>query len=380
MIEPLLSYFGKIVKNIVLIDAQHPGSDTIVPIIERYHFGKLTNTSTPSFLFPPLFILNRNNTLKTQPSFKIRDFVTTCEVLIKHAGQVDLFIGLESIFTIAGILFKRFGKVKRVVYYVSDYSPTRYSSKLLNSIYLWLDQFCATHADYIWDVSPAMMPARIKYGLDSKKAAPCILVPNALFPWQIAVRPEKEIEPNTLAFAGTIGPENGLDLAIEATNIVQKTFPKIRLHIYGGGLKQDEEKAARLIKKLKLEKNVVHHGFVSDLKKLSAELSKCQIGLAPYRAIPSSVRWYADATKLRLYFANGLPVVSTHVAPLAHETAKKGAVVVTPDTKNEFAEAIIKILKNKEKYKRMRQAAITYAKFNTWTNAYSHAFDQMHML
>jgi glycosyltransferase involved in cell wall biosynthesis len=379
MIEPLLSYFENIAENITIIDAQHPGSDTIIPCIEHYIHGKLVKSTTPSFLFPPLWVLNHYNVLKTQPAFKIRDFITTAEVLFKHKGKVNLFIGLESIFTLVGILFKKIGKVKTVVYYVSDYSPSRYSSSFFNTLYLWLDRFCATHADYIWDVSPAMHPARIKYGLDPNNSAPCILVPNALFPWQIKHRAITELKPYSLAFAGTIGPENGLDLAIESLVVIKKYFSKVTLHIFGGGLKADEQKAKKLIREHRLEKNVVDHGFVSDLRELSSELSKCMIGLAPYRAIPSSVRWYADATKLRLYFANGLPVVSTQVPPLAHETSKVGSTIITEDTVGSFASGVLLLMRSSTTYSQMRKKAKEYAKYNTWKNTYQKALEGMRL-
>lgn len=377
MIEPLLSFFAFKCRDITLVDCPHPGSDDILPKIEIYRNGKMIKKTPPHILFPPLFVLKKFNTLKTQPTFKIRDFATTTQVLLFKKEKVDLFIGLESIFTLAGIMLKKLGKVKTVVYYVSDYSPNRYQSKLFNFLYLWLDRFCAMHADYIWDVSTAMQPARIKSGLDPKKSRPVIHVPNALFPWQMKFRKISELKPYSIAFAGTIGPENGLDLAIESLPLIIKKIPKVKLHILGGGLASEEKKIARLIKKLKLETHVVNHGFISDLRKLSNILSYYMVGLAPYRSIPNSVRWYADATKLRLYFSNGLPVVSTHIPPLAYETKEKGCTIITYDTKEEFAEGILSLLANKTKYRKFRTAAIIYAKTNTWENSYQKAIEKM---
>ncbi|MCL5113766.1 MAG: hypothetical protein M1372_01180, partial [Patescibacteria group bacterium] len=112
-------------------------------------------------------------------------------------------------------------------------------------------------------------------------------------------------------------------------------------------------------------------------RKLSNILSRYKVGLAPYRAIPNSVRWYADATKLRLYFANGLPVVSTFVAPLAKETEKKGCTIVTKDTKEEFAKGVLALLEDDSKYLEFRESAIKYAKDNTWENTYSKALRRM---
>ncbi|MCL4418655.1 MAG: glycosyltransferase [Patescibacteria group bacterium] len=377
MIEPLLSFFGPRCNEIILIDCPHPGSDDIVPKIEVYKKGKLISQKKSFFLFPPTWILKKFNTLKTQPTFKIRDFVVVSQVLAFKKNKVDLYIGLESIFTLVGIVFKKLGKVKRVVYYVSDYSPNRYQSKLFNSLYLWLDKFCAINADFIWDVSTAMHPARIKSGLNAKKSKPVIHVPNALFPWQVMFRKVSDLERYSIAFAGTIGPENGLDLAIEALPLIIKKIPKLTLHILGGGLPKEEKKVSLLIRELKLENHVVNHGFVSDLRKLSNILSRYKVGLAPYRAIPNSVRWYADATKLRLYFANGLPVVSTFVAPLARETEKKGCTIVTKDTKEEFAKGVLVLLEDDSKYLKFRESAIKYAKDNTWENTYSKALRRM---
>ena len=69
-----------------------------------------------------------------------------------------------------------------MVYYVSDYSPDRYRQKWFNDLYLWLDRQAAMHADIIWDVSPAMQPARVKAGLTRRSPhrllsflTPCIL-------------------------------------------------------------------------------------------------------------------------------------------------------------------------------------------------------------
>lgn len=378
MIEPLLSFFEKRAQKVIIVDCTHPGSsDDIVPKIEYYKKGKLIKKQNPLLLFPPKFILNAYNTLATQPVFKIRDMWTVTETLLRQKEKIQLFIGLESIHTLIGIFAKKLGKVSTVIYYVSDYSPNRYTSKIFNSIYLWLDRFCATHADYIWDVSPAMMPARLASGLNPSKAKPLIQVPNGLFPFQISYLPVGKITKNTLLFAGTIGPQNGLDLAIVALALIKKQIPNVMLHILGSGLKSEEEKVAGLIKKYKLEKNVKQYGFIADLKKISDISKHLMIGLAPYKGIPGSIRWYADATKMRLYFANGLPVVTTQVPPLGKEAAEKGSAMITKDSPEPYAKAILSLLKNPTLYREYRRNAIAFAKENTWENTYKNAFNQM---
>lgn len=206
---------------------------------------------------------------------------------------------------------------------------------------------------------------------------PVIHVPNALFPYQIKHLPFVKLEPFSLAFAGTIGPENGLDIAIEAFAIAKKKLPELKLHILGGGMKEDEQKAISLIKELKLSDSVIYHGFISDLNKLSGILRHCMVGLAPYREISWSVRWYADATKMRLYFANGLPAIATQVPPLGKEAEKKGCAIIVRDTKQELAMAIAHIFSDKKQYIKYRNAAILFAKNNTWEKTYSNALKYM---
>lgn len=378
MMEPMLSFVAPKVERFTFIEQPHPGSDTVLPFIEIYKRGKLKKGSQhlllPRILSPLLTVTNIN---QTQPVFKIRDFLSVLEFTLRNRHQKhDLFIGLEAINALAGIILRKLGIVKTVVYYVSDYSPVRYKISLVNKFYLFLDKFAATHANFIWDVSLAMMPARIKVGLNPKKAAPVIHVPNALFPKQINYRPYSKIIPNSLVFVGTLGKINGPDIAIKALKIVLKSVLDARLHIYGDG-EPDMSRLKKLTEKLRLNDRVIFHGFISDQIKLSKETSKYAIGLAPYLAIPGSPRWWADATKIRLYVAAGLPVITTKVPPLGKEVEVDGAGIITKDTPEDTAKAILKLLKDKELLNKMKKNAIARARDNTWENIYSQALKRM---
>jgi glycosyltransferase involved in cell wall biosynthesis len=379
MIGPLLFYFLPRVKNLTLIDQPYPGSDILAPRIEKYRDKKMTKLSKAYFstlsILPLLIVENKPG---TRISFKIRDFLSVLEVGLTSKENYDLFIGLESINTLAGILLRKLGKVKRVAYYVSDYSPYRYPSKIFNSIYLWLDRFCAMHADFIWDVSPAMQPARIKVGLDSEKSAPVIPVPNALYKEQIGFLPLSKRDPHSLVFVGTLGLENGPDLAVEAVRLVVKKFPLLKLHIFGGGGQGFERKLLEeLTRKYKLQNNVVFHNFIDDQKLLSETIQHFEIALAPYKITPRSVRLYGDATKIRLYLAAGLPVITTRVPPLGKIVAEKGAAAVVPDNATSFAKEVICLLENRNKREKMSKKAYALSIGNTWEDTYGGAMRKM---
>lgn len=376
MIEPLLSYLLPKTKIITLLDGSHPGSSTTDTFIEEYknkQLKKIYISFTSSIMRP---ILASQNTNKTQVIFKIRDLLTPIEVGFRTNKTYDLFIGLESIYTIGGLLLRSVGRVKKVVYYVSDYSPNRYKQKWFNTLYVFLDKYCAQHADYIWNVSPAMQDGRILAGLDPKKSAPAIHVPNALFSHQLIHKPLNKRVPYSLVYAGTLGPENGPDLAIKALAILKKKYPKIKLHIFGGS-GTTSHYLEKLAKKLRVESSVIFHGFISDTQKISEAISNYLIGLAPYRMQKDSVRVYGDATKLRLYMGSGIPIITTPVPPLGKEVAKKGAAVIVSDNEKDLSYAIQNLFADKKAYASLKENATRYAKQNTWENTYKTAFSCM---
>lgn len=379
MIGPMTYFFTPRAETFVLIDQPHPGSSRLMPVIEVYKKKKLAKVTGSSLLVKMLYpILALRNKSTTSIPFKLRDFLSVLDYGIR-SDKFDLFIGLESINTLAGVLLKKLGKVKTVVYYVSDYSPSRYSNKLFNDIYLYLDRLAATHADYTWDVSKAMMPARIEAGLKNPKLSRTIHVPNALYKDQINFLPMDKIDRNGLVFAGTLGEENGPDMAINALNILSKKHPGLNLHVFGAERAVDLERLKNLSAKLGLQNRVVFHGLVTDQVELSRAIQKYAIGLAPYVAIPGSPRWWADATKIRLYLAAGLVTITTQVPPLGKELLEKNAGIVIKDNVKDLANSIDKLLSDGKTFEEMRKNAIEAAKYNTWENTYSQALEKMHL-
>lgn len=378
-IEPLRDYLVPKIKKLVIIDELHPGSDGVIPIIEEYRDHSFTYITHRPALIVRLMrpILAQTNQNATQITFKVRDFLTVLFWSLQDKTVYDYLIGLESINALAGIILRRLGKVKCVVYYVSDYSPSRYPNKLFNSIYLALDRFCATHADYIWDVSKAMQPARLEVGLDLERSAPAIHVPNGLLQGQILVNPIAKLKKYSLVYMGTLGSENGPDIAIEALSHIIKKIPTATLHIVGG-TEMDAVWLKDIVKKYKVEQSVVFHGFIPDSIQMSKIIRSCALGLAPYKDIPGSIRKYADAGKIRAYCASGLPTISSYVPPLGLEVAGKGAAILSKDDPKSFSKAILSVFSDTRLYRRLRGNAILFAKNSTWENTFSNAFKSMH--
>lgn len=376
-LEPMRDFFSKRAAETVIIDQVYPGSDFVIPRIEVYQRGKKQKFHRSSFvvilLTPLLWLFNRSG---THMVFKLRDFLSVVDWGLRDRKRYDLFIGFEAINALAGVLLRCIGRVRRVVYYVSDYSPHRYAVRWFNALYLWLDRQAAMRADVIWDVSATMQPARIDAGLDPQKSAPVIRVPNALYPEQIQHLSMSEIIPYSLVFLGTLGEENGPGLVIEALPFILTRFPAVRLHMVGGP-QSEVESLKDIANVFGVANAIVWHGFIADRVKVSTMIRRFAVGLAPYRAIEGSVRWYADATKIRAYLAAGLPVITTSVPPLGKEAASFGAAVMVDDTPQRIAAAVIHIFSDMTLYTTMRERAIAFAKDNTWENEFQKAIKQM---
>lgn len=377
-IEPLRDFLVPKIGKLVTIDQPLPGSEQVMPKIEMYLHGSMKFTLHKSswYVYVLKPILELFNSGGTRISFKIRDFLSVIDWSLRDKTRFDYFIGLENVNALAGIFLRKLGRVRTVIYYVFDYSPDRFGNKLFNRLYLALDRYCATRADYIWDVSKAMQHARIEVGLNPDTSAPVIHVPIGLYPQQIQAESISKIDKHSLVYMGTLGPENGPDIALSAFALVNKKFPDASLHVIGGGGK-DLAALKQISARMHLGKSVIFHGFVQSSLDMSKILRSCAIGLAPYRNIPGSPRFYADSSKIRAYFASGLAVVSSPVPPLGREAADQGAAVIAPDNAASFARAIVHIFHHPAEYLDLRKNAIMLAKYNTWEQSFTDAFRQM---
>jgi len=114
MIEPLLYYFLPRFKRVWLLDQPYPGSDRYLPTIENYIKGKHASTHKQFFsMLPFLPWLSVTNHPGTHLSFKIRDFVSVIAAGIFTDKPFDIFVGLESVNALAGVILKKLGKVKK---------------------------------------------------------------------------------------------------------------------------------------------------------------------------------------------------------------------------------------------------------------------------
>lgn len=379
-IPPLVDFVTKKAAKTVLVEQPLPQSEDLIPTMEIYQGQNLVKTG----LYPKALRFQYRMSKKTKAQgrtmfrLKIRDVISAFYFYFFKSGQAryDLFIGLDSIDALVGIILKKLGLVKTVVYYVFDYTPNRYANRLMNSIYRSLDRFCTYFADYAWNVSSAVEKSRYQRGFKKAKMAPQITVNTGLDLDKIRLLAIESLNKNTLVYAGSLSPENGIEWVVDLMPQIIRAVPRVRLLMIGNGkwLKKLKKKASQK----KLNRYVRFTGFILDHRKVERLLCRSYVAVAPYPDMWDSTKKYGDVIKIRTYLACGLPVITSDVPPVSQDIKKKGAGIVYQEgNKKEFIEAVQKIFSDEQFYRRCRLAAIKMAKNNTWDNNFSRAFKKM---
>lgn len=323
-------------------------------------YRKSNNATEENFFFP--WRLN-------QVFGSIKDSILNLFWVFRK-GTFDIFIGVDSINSLSGILLKKLGIVKKVIYYTIDYIPKRFESKLLNTIYLYLDSFVVKHSDNVWNLSRVMIEEREKRGVDKKFRQKQIVVPVGTEA-NITEVPFGKIKRYHVVHMGHLMRKHGVQLAIESIPHIIKVIPQFHLDIIGGG--EYEEALKKLAQELDVSSYITFYGFIQSHRKLERMLSVCALGVAPYMDTEESYVRNTDPGKVKAYLAAGLPVVITKVPLIWKELAKYRCGVAVSYNARDLARAIIWLLSENQRLRQYRRNAKRIAKKYTWNEIFSKA-------
>jgi len=304
----------------------------------------------------------------------LHSFLTFYFVLRLRRG-FHIYYGANNLNALVGVILRRLGLVKAVIFNTVDYVPNRFKNRILNGVYHLLDKLACYNCDQVWNLSPAMVEGRKRMGLSTKKSAPQITVPIGCNFKSTRKLSTKEINRYDVVYAGSLEKERGVELIVEAMPEILRFVPKARLIIIGRGSLETELK--NKVRKLGLEGHVRFMGYLEDHSEVEGVISKCALGLAPYPPDPSSHVWYADPMKPKQYMCCGLPVVMTRVPRVAYEIERREAGVIINYDKTKLVVATIKLLKDDELYERLRKNAVEFASEFEWSRVFEDAFHKL---
>lgn len=371
-VQPFIEYFVPRFGEVYVLEQPLPESEDLLPTLETYRNGVLIETRNLPRWLRPWWHVSRKRQEKsgTILRLKFRDVLSLLWAALTIPRPTEILVGVESVNAALGVLLRKLGRARKVVYYLFDFTPRRYASPLMNRAYLALDYWCCRHCDLVWNISEAYARARteeLHYHPD--RLARQVTVNYGVDLEGIEYPPEAAIAPESLVFAGTVNRENGVDMLMAAFPLIRRAVPESTLLVLGEGRMLAEMKAWASRKGL--SEAVEFRGMVGDWGEMTGLLSRCGIALAPYPDYPESTKKYGDVMKIRDYLACGLPVVTTTVPPIGKILEETGAGAVSRPEAESFAAAAISLVSDREKWRRARAAARELAAANTWEKNFS---------
>jgi len=356
-----------------LEDFLRPRTSILVSVFHPFYFSKLRHT------FGTIYrggSPEKTLAVRTLPRFGflnyLRDFAVSLTTPLRLKRRFDLFIGSNPLNAFAGVLLRRLGFARRVVFYKIDYVPLRFSNSVLNSLYGWIDRKCATDADWTWNLAEAMLRERRKQGIKSDNQ---IIVPIGCHFERIRRPSLTKIDRSKLVYMGSLRKGQGIELALDTFPTVLEKLPQAQLVIVGSGPLQQILKAR--VKELGLSQHVSFTGEVQDHQQVEQILTTCGIGLATYQPLPESFTYFTEPGKVKVYLACGLPVIITAVPEIAEEVRKRGAGMVIDYNSDNLLAAVVMLARNEQSYALARDSALSFASEFTWERVFTRAFAAM---
>lgn len=299
-----------------------------------------------------------------------KELFFTIKWLILSKTRWDLYIGMDGLCTLFGLILRKFGVCKTVVYWSIDFVPqNRFRQGWKNSIYHTINIWGLKEADEVWDLSPRMIEGRKKYFEFNRKAYKLHkLVPYGVWTDRIKKYKYEDCEKNTLVFMGHLLPKQGIDMVIKKIPEIAKRVPNFKFKIIGGG--NYKNKLVVMAKKLLVEKYCDFMGRIKKNTDLENEIAKSCVAIAPYLKTSNSYTYYADPGKVKTYLACGIPVLLTELPWNAGDIEKRKCGMIISDDGGDLVEKLLFIMKPNINQK-FRANARRYSKRFNYKNIFS---------
>lgn len=293
----------------------------------------------------------------------LRDAWFVARAARRFAGRGTLYIGIDNLNAAVGIWLRRLGLCGPVVYYVIDYTPRRFESRLANALYQAVCRFAAKHADAVWNLSERMREVHRRFGTKPERN---LLVPVGVETEGVRPAAEKDVVRSRLAVVSALFESKGVQLAIDAL----RSLPQARLAVIGTG--PYEEALRDRARQQGVAERVEFLGLMNH-EQLFRYLPTCGAALAPYVPDPANYSYYADPTKPKEYLACGVPVVITRVPWVAELIAGRPMGLAIEYDERQLVEACRKLLEDDAFWRRCRENALAYAREIDWGAIYDKA-------
>jgi glycosyltransferase involved in cell wall biosynthesis len=305
--------------------------------------------------------------------FWIRDFWITQIWVLTRKYRFDAVICLDCLNALSGIMLKVLGKSRYIVYYTIDLTDKRFSFGLLNYLYLLLDKIAVRYADEVWDVSQSISELRKMHGYNPKTNKVKI-VPIGYYKSDFRNIRKVRRDPYRLIYLGSLFRIMGIQLVIESLPRLAAKYPKITLYIIGNGDYLPELR--KRIAELNVSRYVRFYPY-TDRGKIVPLLYSGWVGVAPYLDEEGSYKKYSDPTKIKEYFATGLPVIVTDVPIISKRISQTRLGLTIPYDLQAFIDAASTLIENRSFHDACVRNVERFVTEYEWEAIFSRAFEDI---
>jgi glycosyltransferase involved in cell wall biosynthesis len=181
--------------------------------------------------------------------------------------------------------------------------------------------------------------------------------------------------PFTLIYHGTVTHRLGLDVALQAVNILRDRIPSMRLLVLGAGDGLASVKS--LAASLNLDEIVTFAGL-APVGQLPQVLSSAAVGLVPNRA--TTATHLMLPVKLLEYAMSGIPVVAARLKTIQHYFDEDSVRYFTPGDPVDLSAAIEELYRNPTRRMELSRRAFEIANRFNWIderNEYYRIIDSL---
>lgn len=300
-----------------------------------------------------------------------KDFIYGLYYGFKYAKNSDLFVGMDNLLVVLGIILRKLGIVNKVVYCMIDYTPVRYKNSILNKIYYLIDKFACSKCDIIWPLTREMIEGRAEAGIVNLSKIKYFVTPSGNNSDMQKPSDYNKYTRNIIVYFGSMVKSKGAELFVPLVEaLISKGLKNFTFTCIGPG--EIDLMKMEAVKK-KIDKYFKFYGIIKDHREIEKMLLKYGVAIAPYYPVDkNNYSFYADPGKLKVYLGCGLPVVTTAVPPIAKIISARNAGEIAKYSANDFAEKILKIITTDE-YINYRKNAIELGKEYAWNSLFKNA-------
>lgn len=354
--EALVIYLNKNFSHV--FGVLHPLPYCENKSVEFLYQGKL-KTINFSYKVPDLF-------------YYIKDVFFNFFYFIKWKTQFEYFIGVDPLNCIVGVILRKLGLVKTLIYYTIDWVPIRFQNKIMNYIYHKIDAICVNNSDLLWCLSQKIVEVRVKQNGNN-----IILVPVGAYLDSIPARLNVKTDQFKIVLLGALAPSKGVDLVLDAWEEISKKIPNVRLYIIGKSSLGHVEDGIKYLpyepQFARYSNNIIQLGVLPHRQVLE-KLVEMDVGLALYRPNVNNFSAWADPSRVKDYLSCGVPTIVTSVPDISNDIRNFKCGLVIEYDKNDLIDAVLSLYENKKRRIQMQSNAQEYMKRYDWNTIFDNSF------